>query len=113
MITGTPHNDSPRDISDAHIGRAQVLDLAVQALKKRFRSIDIEELRGLEFHQNMQDSEIIEQLGIALQSLARRAFPKLRGTKKFDHLLKGRFSSSFIQMAAEAWSSKKPRRSIL
>ena len=28
-------------------------DLAVKALKKRFRPNDIEELRGLEFHQKM------------------------------------------------------------
>ena len=29
-------------------------DLAVKALKKRFRPIDTEELRGLEFHQKMK-----------------------------------------------------------
>ena len=49
-------------------------DEAIKALKKRFHPINIEELQGLEFHWKMQDSEIIEQLGIDLQSLARRAF---------------------------------------
>ena len=46
-------------------------DEAIKVLKKRFRPIDIEELRGLEFHRKIQDSETIEQLGIDLQSLAR------------------------------------------
>ena len=71
-------------------------DLAVKALKKRFRPVDIEELRGLEFHQKMQDSETIEQLGIDLQSLGRRAFPELRGGKEFDRLLKGRFFQALL-----------------
>ena len=71
-------------------------DLSVKALKKRFRLVDIEELRGLEFHQKMQDSDTIEQLGIDLQSLARRAFPELRGGKEFDRLLKGRFFQGLL-----------------
>ena len=52
-------------------------DLAVKALKQCFRPVNIVELGGLEFHQKMQDSETIGQLGIDLQSLARRAFPEL------------------------------------
>ena len=36
-------------------------DDAVRSLKKRFRSVDIEELRGLEFHQKTQGEETIEQ----------------------------------------------------
>ena len=57
----------------------KLYDMAVKALKKRFHPIDIEELRRLEFHQRMQDSDTIEELGIDLQSLARKAFPELRG----------------------------------
>ena len=38
---------------------------AVDALKKRFKPIDIEELRSLEFHQRMQDKESVEMLGLA------------------------------------------------
>lgn len=71
-------------------------DGAVKALKKRFRPIDIEELRGIEFHQKMQDSETIEQLGIDLQSLARKAFPELWEGKEFDRLLKGRFFQALL-----------------
>jgi hypothetical protein len=47
----------------------------VMALQKRFRSLDIEELRGLEFHQLMQDKQSVEELGIELQKLGRKAFP--------------------------------------
>ena len=35
---------------------------AVKALKQRFKPVDIEELRGLEFHQLMQEQQIVEQL---------------------------------------------------
>ena len=44
----------------------------------------------------MQDSETIEQLGIDVHSLARRAFPELRGGKEFDRLLKGRFFQGLL-----------------
>jgi hypothetical protein len=52
--------------------------------------VAIEELRGMEFHQLMQDSQSIEQLGIDLQRLARKAFPSI-ARKEQDILLKGRF----------------------
>ena len=42
---------------------------AVAALKKRFRSVEIEELKGLEFHRRVQGDETIEQLGMDLQKL--------------------------------------------
>ena len=45
------------------------------ALQKRFCSLDIKELRGLEFHQLMQDKQSVEELGIELQKLGRKAFP--------------------------------------
>ena len=48
----------------------------VETLKKRFRPIDIEELRGLELNQRMRTGEIVKQLGIDLMSLSRKAFPK-------------------------------------
>ena len=62
---------------------------AVDALKKRFRSVEIEELKGLEFHRRVQGDESIEQLGMDLQKLGRKAFPAIQG-KEFDRLLKGR-----------------------
>ena len=64
--------------------------LAVVALKKRFRSVEIEELKGLEFHRRVQGEETIEQLGMELQKLGRKAFPAAEG-KEFDRLLKGHF----------------------
>ena len=48
------------------------------------------ELRGLEFHHCMQGDEIIEQLGLSIQQLGRKALPSMVG-KEFDWLLKGRF----------------------
>ena len=38
----------------------------------------------------MQSEQSIEQLGLQLQTLARKAFPESSG-KEFDRLLKGRF----------------------
>jgi len=68
----------------------------VSSLKKRFRPADIEELRGLEFHHRTQgDGESIEQLGISIQQLGRKAFPCITG-KDFDRLLKGRFYQALL-----------------
>ena len=47
----------------------------VKALRKRFQPVDIEELRGMEFHQITQESESVKEIGIKLQVLAREAFP--------------------------------------
>ena len=63
---------------------------AVTALKKRFRFVEIEELKGLEFHRRVQGEESIEQLGMDLQKLGHKAFPATEG-REFDRLLKGRF----------------------
>ena len=87
---------SQRQPSRYFVEERKSYDLEIKALKKRFRPIDIEELRGIEFHQKMQDAEITEQLGIDLQTLARRAFPELRGGKEFDRLLKGRFFQALL-----------------
>ena len=68
-----------------------MFESAVTALKRSFRPVDIEELRGLEFHQRTQGAmETIEKLGISIQQLGRKAFPTITG-KEFDHLLKGCF----------------------
>ena len=67
----------------------------VEALQKRFKPVDIEELRGLEFHQLTQMSQSVEQLGIQLQKLAMRAFPALEG-RELDRLLKGRFFQALL-----------------
>ena len=47
-------------------------DKAVQVLRKRFKPIDIEELRGIEFNQRMQQDETVGQLGIELQNLGEK-----------------------------------------
>ena len=52
-------------------------DLAVKSLRQRFLFLDIEELRGLKFHQLVQEKQTVEQLGMELQKLARKAFPKM------------------------------------
>ena len=65
-------------------------DKAKSALKSRFRAVDIEELRGLEFHHKVQSDETVEELGMELQRLGNKAFPSIRG-RELDRLLKGRF----------------------
>ena len=61
------------------------VESAIEALRKRFKPRDIEELRGLEFHHKIQGSDTIEQLGISIQQLGRKAFPGITG-KDFDRL---------------------------
>ena len=70
-------------------------DLAIRSLRKRFLLLDIEELRGLEFHQLTQEKQSVEKLGMDLQKLARKAFPKM-DVKEFDRLLKGRFYQALL-----------------
>ena len=67
----------------------------VESLKKKFEPVDTEELRGLEFHQLTQVNQSVEQLGLELQKLAKRAFPGLVG-KDLDRLLKGRFYQALL-----------------
>ena len=67
----------------------------IEALQKKFKPVDIEELRGFEFHQLRQVNQSIEQLGIELQWLAKRAFPGLVG-KDLEQLLKGRFFQALL-----------------
>ena len=64
--------------------------------------IDIEELRGLEFHHKVQGKESIEELGMELLMLGCKAFPSSSG-KELDQLLKGRF----FQAIHVKWQRKK------
>ena len=50
-------------------GTKKVYSAAVEYLKKRFKPVDIEELKGMEFHQKVQSTETVEELGICLQKL--------------------------------------------
>ena len=62
----------------------------INALRKRFQPVDIEELRGA-----------VEEMGIKLQTIAGKAFPSLVG-KEWDRLLKGRF----FHCLATKWQHK-------
>ena len=42
----------------------------MDALKSRFKPVDIEELRGIKFHQLVQKHQSVEKLSIELQRLA-------------------------------------------
>lgn len=70
-------------------------DQSVAALRDRFKPVDIEELRGLEFHQLTQTDESVEKLGLCLMTLAKKAFPSL-ATAERDRLLKGRFFHALL-----------------
>ena len=67
----------------------------VSTLRKRFQALDIEELKGLEFHQLMQDKQSVKELGVVLQKLARKAFPE-SGAEEFDCMLKGQFYQALL-----------------
>ena len=51
----------------------------VDALRVRFKAVDIEELRGMQFHHREQKDETIEDFGLELQALGRKAFPSIQG----------------------------------
>lgn len=74
---------------------------AVDALKKRFRSVEIEELKGLEFHRRVQGEETVEQLGMDLQKLDRSL--ERQGAR--PSLERPLLSSSTSQMATKAQCS--------
>ena len=80
---------------------------ASDALRKRFRLVDIEELRGLEFHRKVQEDESVEQLGLELQRLGRKAYPSTDG-KDFDRLLKGRFFQALLTKWQRKLGAPKP-----
>ena len=80
---------------------------AVAALGKRFKPKDIEELRGIEFYHIMQGTDSIEQLGITVQHLGRRAFPSMN-KKEFDRLIKGRFFQALLVKWQRKLEAPKP-----
>ena len=59
----------------------------VLMLRKRFQSLDIEELKGLDCQQLIQDKQSVEELGVVMQKVAHKAFPE-SGAKEFDRMLK-------------------------
>ena len=67
----------------------------VSSLCSKFKPVNIEELRGMEFHQLVQKSQSVKQLGLQLQKLAKRAFPTRVG-KVLDMLMKGRFFQALL-----------------
>lgn len=69
---------------------ARDIEIAITALGKRFRPSDIKELCRLKFHHKTYGDESIDQLGITIQQLGRKAFPSISG-KDFNRLLKGHF----------------------
>ena len=85
----------------------ETFDKAVAALGKRFCPRDIEELRGIEFYRVMQSDESIEQLGISVQRLGRRAFPSM-DPKEFDRLIKGRFFQALLVKWQRKLEAPKP-----
>ena len=81
------------------------------ALGKRFKSKDIEELRGLEFHHKTQGDKSIDQLGITIQQLGRKAFPTIV-SKDFDRLLKGRFYQALLVKWQRKLEAPRPDESF-
>ena len=80
----------------------------VEALKKRFKPVDREDLRGMDFHQLVQTKQSVEQLGL---KLAKRAFPTITG-KDFDRLLKGRFFQALLPCWQRKLGAPKPDESF-
>ena len=71
------------------------IEAAISALRWRFKPGGVEELRGLEFYHRTQGNETIEQLGLSIQQLGRKAFPSITG-KNFDRLLKAWFYQALL-----------------
>ena len=68
--------------------RREEYDCMIDVVWKRFHSLDIEELKVLEFHQLMQGNLFVARM--KLQKLACNAFPE-SPKKDFDRLPKERF----------------------
>ena len=83
----------------------------ISALRKRFQPVDIEELRGAEFYQMTQTTETVEEMGIKLQTTARKAFPSLVG-KEWDRLLKGRFFHCLATKWQRKLDAPKPKETF-
>lgn len=78
----------------------------VSALKARFKAVDIEELRGMEFNQVIQKAQSVQRLGLELQKLAKRAFPCLSG-KDFNRQMKGHFFQELLPKCQRSWESPR------
>ena len=87
------------------------LERTKEALKSRFKSTEIEELRGMEFHHKMQTTESVEELGLELQTLANKAFPSTPA-KDFDRMLKGRFFQALLVRWQRKLGAPKPTESF-
>ena len=61
----------------------------------------------MEFHQRVQSDETIQELGMDLQKLARKAFP-LMADKEFDRMLKGRFYQALHPRWQRKLNAPKP-----
>ena len=65
----------------------------------------------MEFHQLMQEDQTVEELGLELQRLAKRAFPVLKG-KDFDRLMKSRFFQALLLCLQRKLGASKPDESF-
>ncbi len=74
-----------------------------------FKAVDIEELRGMEFHHKVQKDELIEDLGLELQALGCKAFPSIQG-QEFERLLKGRFFQALHDNGKGNWVHQRRAR---
>ena len=81
----------------------------VSVLKSHFKSVDIEELRGMEFHHLVQRNQSVEQLGLEIQRLAKHAFPALTG-KDLYRLRKGCFFRPSYLDGRGSWELPEPTR---
>ena len=73
--------------------------------------MDIEELRGLEFHTRVQGDESIEKLDIDIQKLGHKAFTTMKG-KEFDCIVKGRFFQALHVKWQRKLESPRPTESF-
>ena len=90
----------PKDVKSSY-------ERVIDALKKWFCSVEIGELKSMDFHQCVQGDEAIQELGMDLQKLARKAFPSMEG-KDFDRMLKGRFYQALHPRWQRKLNAPKP-----
>ena len=84
----------------------------VSVLRSKLKPVDIEELRGMEFHQLVQKNQSIEQLGLQLQKVSKRAFLTLVG-KDLDRLMKGRFFQALLPNGRESLALLRLMRALM
>jgi len=74
----------------------------------RLQSVEIEELRGLEFHNKMKTTESIEEIGLELQTLASNAFSSTPA-REFDRM-QDRFLQALHVRRQRKLGAPKPSR---